>query len=300
VTALLDSNQYVVGRYLYDPFGRQLGKWGTMAEVNKYRFASKEFDYRAGLYYFGRRFYDPGLQRWLNRDPIQEYGGINLYGFIDNNPISFVDSLGLIKDWPDNWHHNALQDFEGEFLLNSIDINNPKWGTILPLGVHQELHTRDFNGAVIDFLYPHGGDFKPTDPAVFERRFQNWLNDIKSSDEFGDLFSKGRQPTVSYGQWSRGIKVLGAIGFVGAVISIPADAETIYGEVMMYKQDLHQGTPDGDAWAYADLLNMRATLNEAAPLAGDVAMRGFLALQDNRCSGSNGSMLQRILNWLKG
>jgi hypothetical protein len=42
VTALLDSNQYVVGRYLYDPFGRLLGKWGDMADVNKYRFASNE------------------------------------------------------------------------------------------------------------------------------------------------------------------------------------------------------------------------------------------------------------------
>ena len=96
VTALLDSNQYVVGRYLYDPFGRQLGKWGTMAEVNKYRFASKEFDDRAGLYYFGRRFYDPGLQRWLNRDPIQESGGINLYAACGNDFVmAVVDSRRL-------------------------------------------------------------------------------------------------------------------------------------------------------------------------------------------------------------
>jgi hypothetical protein len=41
------------------------------------------------------RFYEPSLQRWLNRDPIGELGGINLYGFVGNNPMSFVDPYGL-------------------------------------------------------------------------------------------------------------------------------------------------------------------------------------------------------------
>jgi hypothetical protein len=35
------------------------------------------------------------LQRWLNRDPIGEAGGINLYGFVANNPVNFVDPHGL-------------------------------------------------------------------------------------------------------------------------------------------------------------------------------------------------------------
>jgi uncharacterized protein RhaS with RHS repeats len=40
-------------------------------------------------------FYDPNLQRWINRDPIQESGGVNLYGYVGNNPISNTDPLGL-------------------------------------------------------------------------------------------------------------------------------------------------------------------------------------------------------------
>ncbi|MEI9961409.1 MAG: RHS repeat-associated core domain-containing protein [Limisphaerales bacterium] len=69
ITALMDTNQYVVGRYLYDPFGRMLGKWGTKADVNVYRFASKEWNAQTGFYYFGWRNYDPNLQRFVNRDP---------------------------------------------------------------------------------------------------------------------------------------------------------------------------------------------------------------------------------------
>jgi RHS repeat-associated protein len=102
ITGLMDANQYMVARYLYDPFGKLLGKWGPMADVNAYRFAGKEYDSKAGLYYFGRRFYDPNLQRWLNRDPIQERGGLNIYAYCGNNPVSLIDILGFCPTWLDN------------------------------------------------------------------------------------------------------------------------------------------------------------------------------------------------------
>lgn len=40
-------------------------------------------------------YYDPGVQRWINRDRIGELGAINLYGFNNNNPINSVDLHGL-------------------------------------------------------------------------------------------------------------------------------------------------------------------------------------------------------------
>ena len=95
ITALINSSQNVVGRYLYDAFGRPLGKWGSMADVNVIRFAGKEWDERAGLYYCARRYYDPRLQRFINHDPIQERGGLNLFGYCGNNPVNFYDPLGL-------------------------------------------------------------------------------------------------------------------------------------------------------------------------------------------------------------
>ena len=46
-----------------------------------------------GLYYYGYRYYDPETGRWLNRDPIEERGGVNLYGFVGNDPVGRIDEL---------------------------------------------------------------------------------------------------------------------------------------------------------------------------------------------------------------
>jgi RHS repeat-associated protein len=102
ITALMDGNQNIVARYEYDPYGRLIGKWGTMADVNHYRFSSQEFFPNPNIYGYHSRFYDPTLQRWLNRDPFGEAGGLNLYGFVGNNPVGNVDPYGLaFGDWWD-------------------------------------------------------------------------------------------------------------------------------------------------------------------------------------------------------
>jgi RHS repeat-associated protein len=94
ITMMTDASGNQVAKYLYDSFGNSLGMWGTLAAVNTYRFSSKEFDLRSGLYCYGFRFYDPNLQRWPNHDPIQERGGLNLYGYVGNNPLDYVDTDG--------------------------------------------------------------------------------------------------------------------------------------------------------------------------------------------------------------
>ncbi|MBP7825185.1 MAG: Colicin-E3 [Verrucomicrobia bacterium ADurb.Bin118] len=54
----------------------------------------------AGLYYYGYRFYEPNLQRWLNQDPLEEFGGLNLHQFVFNDPINLTDKDGRIPPLP--------------------------------------------------------------------------------------------------------------------------------------------------------------------------------------------------------
>jgi RHS repeat-associated protein len=94
VTALVNPQQAIVARYHYDPYGNLLAKSGSLADANLYRFSSKEAHTPSGLVYYLYRYYAPELKRWLNRDPIQETGGINLFLFLTNNPVNYIDAFG--------------------------------------------------------------------------------------------------------------------------------------------------------------------------------------------------------------
>ncbi|HNQ91133.1 MAG TPA: RHS repeat-associated core domain-containing protein [Verrucomicrobiota bacterium] len=95
ITCLVDVAGAVAARYLYDPYGNLIAKAGRLADANLYRFSSKELHVASGLYYYGYRFYEPSLQRWISRDPLAELGGVNLHAGFNNNPLNVVDPLGL-------------------------------------------------------------------------------------------------------------------------------------------------------------------------------------------------------------
>jgi RHS repeat-associated protein len=95
VTYMLDSSQGSAATYRYDPYGNIVSKSGVIADANVYRFSSKEIHINSGMYYYLYRFYDTNPQRWINRDPVEEEGGLNLYVYVGNEPIGYVDSLGL-------------------------------------------------------------------------------------------------------------------------------------------------------------------------------------------------------------
>lgn len=59
-----------------------------------YKFSGKEKDVETGLYYFGARYYVPGLGRWVSPDPIGFGDGPNVYCYVNCNPISFRDPNG--------------------------------------------------------------------------------------------------------------------------------------------------------------------------------------------------------------
>ena len=65
----------------YDPYGNLTSEAGTYAATNRARFSTKYFDAETNLGYWGRRYYRPHIGRWLNRDPIEEVGGENLYAY---------------------------------------------------------------------------------------------------------------------------------------------------------------------------------------------------------------------------
>ena len=102
----------LVASYEYDAFGREVRAWGLntpatnqppglpasrpWADLLPFHYSSKLRDVDSGFNYYGYRFYDPGAGRWLNRDPIGEAGGVNLYGMVGNDAVNKWDLLGMI------------------------------------------------------------------------------------------------------------------------------------------------------------------------------------------------------------
>jgi len=95
VTALLDASGNRVAEYVYGPFGQTVSATGSIAQINPFRFSSEFHDDETGLVYYNYRYYSPELGRWTKRDPIEEDGGSNLYGFVNNAPILLSDYLGM-------------------------------------------------------------------------------------------------------------------------------------------------------------------------------------------------------------
>jgi RHS repeat-associated protein len=92
-----------VAAYEYSPFGESLRAWvkgdlpalvqATLVD-QPFRFSTKFTDTESGLVYYGARYYSPALGRFINRDPIEEAGGLNLYGFCGNDGVNRWDYLG--------------------------------------------------------------------------------------------------------------------------------------------------------------------------------------------------------------
>ena len=77
------------------------------SQIDNPKFPRWPVETGTGWLYYGYRWYDSATGRWASRDPIEESGGVNLYGFVGNAPISLVDHLGLIFRSSDAAAHAA-------------------------------------------------------------------------------------------------------------------------------------------------------------------------------------------------
>ena len=95
VTEVFDAQGTIAAAYDYSPYGTAT-RTGRL--VQPVQWSGEMHDEEPALVYYNYRFYNPKDGRWINRDPIAEEGGWNLYGFVDNNPIDSFDRSGLFFD----------------------------------------------------------------------------------------------------------------------------------------------------------------------------------------------------------
>jgi RHS repeat-associated protein len=129
VTSLSSLTGTLANTYIYDSFGNLTASAGSLA--NPFQYTGRDFDSEAGLRYYRARYYDGQLGRFMNQDPSGFEGGINFYAYVTNNPVRFVDPLGMqqgvgVPAEPGNCMAHALgaTEWVGP---QSVETDNPNW-----------------------------------------------------------------------------------------------------------------------------------------------------------------------------
>ena len=168
VTELIGEGGEIAAHYEYSAFGktlRLLSADGHTDSLNPLRFSSEYADDATRLVYYNYRHYEPGVGRWIGRDPIEEIGGVGLYSYCQNNRMLrfdyigkavltlFIppsDNFGKIQARFDKWYENEKQR------LSHRDANGKNWVERLP-HCPKELK-RDGD----DFVSPDQNEWKKT------------------------------------------------------------------------------------------------------------------------------------------
>jgi RHS repeat-associated protein len=94
ITELTNQSGAVVQRYTYSSFGKIESELDSNF-AQPYVYTSRELDQESGLSFYRTRNYDSSAGRFFQPDPIRFSGGPSFYTYAENNPLYFVDPLGL-------------------------------------------------------------------------------------------------------------------------------------------------------------------------------------------------------------
>lgn len=127
-TLELDENAVIISYEEYHPYGTSalcLFKSEIEVSMKRYRYTGLERDDESGLSYHSARYYSSWLGRWLSVDPGGIIDGLNVFQYVNNNPINFFDSTGYESFWYEtfiggaqkHWAEKKHEELESTYQL---------------------------------------------------------------------------------------------------------------------------------------------------------------------------------------
>ena len=94
VIAMADETGTLTAQYVYTPFGVEDA---YNASGNPFRYTGRRLDAQWGIYYYRARYYDPQIGRFLETDPAWYVDSMNLYAYVQNDPVNNIDPTGMFE-----------------------------------------------------------------------------------------------------------------------------------------------------------------------------------------------------------
>lgn len=246
----------------YLPFGGDLPRVGQVEVQNdsgeRYKYTGQKEVVSIGLYYYGARYYDPEIGRFITEDPIQD--GTNYYIYCYNNPLKYTDPDGLkaivelhgLNSGVDEWimmneylENNGfkiggnIRYRDGNIIFENSDLFTKKeWDDIQNwdiINIQSEIQRKvaEFNSNGIDVLFPvefmnNQGDFRKQG-AELQRALELVTPDDTKSNvlahSMGSLAAASYISGISGVDYANDIERLLTIGapFDGSYLAYPAD-----------------------------------------------------------------------------
>ncbi len=185
--ALIDLNGKVIESYQFDSFGRI--QKGQKKPLTPWTFLSKRLE--GELFFFGKRFYDPKLGRWISPDPAGCIETVNLYLFSRNDPVNRLDLIGLFSE-PTFYRPQFYLDIEqipttpglkllqGKCLIDGVETD---WVGLYSSWFKLKFSEEELKIGKIDILN-HVGEMTPSSGSsismiLVQNGIQNSLEDFK-------------------------------------------------------------------------------------------------------------------------
>lgn len=224
VAQRLDATGQVKSTDQYDAWGNLLAG-GDASDPYMYKGKYGYYtDHETGLILCTHRYYDPIAGRWINRDPVGFNGGINLYGYCDDNPLDLYDESGYTGNpWqgcPGSrsvyWKPSNGQPDVREYGDDGFGVRDVDWS-----------HDHDWG---IPHEHPIGRPTDGSDPTDADRsRVGRPLSSpcekpVKNGSDFTDNegFRWARNTWNYTPIWGKGAIIIGAC--VVVIITLPEDA----------------------------------------------------------------------------
>lgn len=201
-----------IAEYKFAPYGEKEISTGNGTE---YGFTDKADDDSTGLDYFGFRFYDPEVGRFITQDPIKD--SMNWYEYCNDNPVNFIDPLGLTITCPDKGLRNRIEHDYGR----DID-HDGKFGNVSYRDIEKFLnknlfnHINNFYNEQIDI--ERGNDWFQGGDKLLSKMFEDEKSE--SRDLLKNLTKTDAKPNYETIVYGVGKVVFGYVTLKGSIAAI--------------------------------------------------------------------------------